>query len=89
MSKFLQSIFAPGVSSEQWNLNKFDYIKAFLLGLFAVPITMLFDSILTWANGKGIELTIDWDSILKACVISIVTYLVKNYFSPSSNPPLK
>lgn len=84
-----KKIFAHEATSEQWQLNKFDYIKAFLIGLFAVPITMIIDSVLTWANGHGMGLIVDWESILKACVISIVTYVTKNFFSPSSNPQLK
>lgn len=88
MNEFLHKIFASGVPSEQWNLNRWDYIKAVLLAIFAVPISMLVNSITQWANSQD-PFTMDWQLLWKSCVIAVVTYLVKNYFTPSQNPPLK
>lgn len=88
MNELFKKFFAPGVSSEQWSLNKWDYVKATVLAIFAAPISMLVNSITQWSSGHD-PFVIDWQLLWKSCVIALTTYLVKNYFSPSANPPLK
>lgn len=83
----LQKLFAPGVSSDQWQLNKWDYIKATVLAVFAVPIGMVVTAATQWTNGQPFSL--NWQDVAKISLSCALTYLVKNYFSPTSNPPLK
>jgi hypothetical protein len=87
MNQFFKNLFAPGIASDQWNLNKWDYIKATVLAVFAVPIGMVMTALTQWTNGQPFK--VDWSDVLKISLSCAATYLFKNFFSPSSNPPLK
>lgn len=84
-----QKLFAPGVTSEQWSLNKWDFIKGFILSVFAPAITMIIDSITSWTSSANAPFVLDWKMLLKVSVSCFVGYLIKNFVTTPQNPPLK
>jgi hypothetical protein len=88
MNELLRKFFAPGVPSEQWNLNKWDLIKAFIVGTFAPVIMLIVDALNKWYSGHD-PLVIDWTLLIKTAVSCFMGYILKNWITPSSNPPLK
>ena len=87
MNELLRKFFAPGVPSEQWALNKYDYIKAVVISIFA-PVFML---AIQWLNNffNNQPFVWDWPLLGKTAGACLLSYLTKNYLSPSQNPPLK
>jgi len=88
MNELLQKFFAPGVPSEQWKLNKWDFIKATVMGVFGPAIMMVIDALMKFFNGKD-PLAIDWQLVAKTAGACFLSYIIKNFLSPSNNPPLK
>lgn len=87
MNELLRKFFAPGVPSEQWQLNRYDYIKAVIISIFA-PVFM---QAIQWLNAYFENQPVHWDWPLlgKTAGACLLSYLTKNYLSPSANPPLK
>lgn len=87
MNDLLRRFFAPGVPSDQWALNKYDFIKGFILSVFAPAILMVTESLNKYFSGSD-PLTIDWKMLSKVAGSCFLGYILKNFVSPS-NPSLK
>jgi len=88
MNDLLRRFFAPGVPSDKWALNKYDFIKGFVLSVFAPAILMVTESLNKYFSGND-PLVIDWRMLGKVAGSCFLGYILKNFVSPSSNPPMK
>lgn len=88
MNELLRKFFAPGVPSDQWQINKYDLIKGFILSVFAPCILMLTEALNKYFSGTD-PLQVDWRMLGKVAGSCFLGYILKNFFSTPSNPPLK
>ncbi len=77
--KYLQLIFAPNTTSEQWKLN----VRDFLRGLFIAALTVPVDIVLRTMEAG--HFTFDWATIKHSAIVGVTAYLVKNFMTPA--PP--
>ena len=86
MIEFLKSIFfTADPDSKQFSWNLKDFWKGLITSVFTVPVTVVLESVLAWANNpdNSVELVMDWKSIFKMAVVGFISYMMKNFFTRS------
>jgi hypothetical protein len=80
MDEFLHKIFSPGSTSEQWKLNKRDFLKGIAVAAFTTPVTVILQSL------EAASFTFDWRMIGKVAAAGALSYLIKNFITPAIPP---
>ena len=75
MNELLKSIFASSATSEQWELNKKDFLKGLAVAAFTAPLTIISQSI------EAGSFTFDWKMIARVAAGGAIAYLMKNFVS--------
>jgi hypothetical protein len=77
MDELLHKFLSPGSTSEQWQLNKRDFLKGLWVAAFTTPVTIIMQSL------DNASFTFDWRMIAKVAAAGALSYLIKNFITPA------